>query len=407
MKFQTLIRCSLGLAIVTGVFAQSKPSNPSPTPTAPSRGNSTTTIPMGPSSGTDSIIQRPLLITGKVQMDDGSPLPDAVLIQLVCRASPRNIGYTDRKGSFGIDLNDRATNSMYLDASQASQPGIGATNGQTSALNNSSLSTASSSGIFGTRDYLGCDVRASMPGFRSDDIHLDARRSMDNPEIGTIFLHRLGNVEGLTISATSTMAPKDAKKSFDKGRADMQKGKSDDAQKEFEKAVGMYPKFAEAWYYLGLTQEDKKNVEEARKSFAQALDADAKYVNPYLELASIDMREQKWQDAADISDRVMHLNPVDFPQAYYFNAFANFNLQKFDLAEKSAKDGLSRDTAHKYPRMSRILAVIMAQRQDYTGAAEQLRAYLQFAPTASDVDIVKKQLAEIDKSLEAQKQQQQ
>jgi len=408
MRIQSLIRCSLGLAIVTGVFAQTKPSNPGTgTPAAPSRGNSTTSIPLGPTSGSpDSAIQRPLLLTGKVQMDDGSPIPEPVMLQLVCRANPRNIGYTDRKGNFGVDLNDRATSSLYLDASQASTPGYGATNSP-SMTPNDSLSSAKSTGIFGGRDFMGCDIRAALPGFRSDEIHLDARRSLDNPEIGTIILHRLGNVEGLTISATSAMAPKDAKKAFEKGRADAQKGKPEDAEKEFEKAVGSYPKYAQAWFELGLIQENKKDMEGARKSFGQALDADSKYVNPYLELAAMDMREQKWQEAADTSDRVVHLNPVDFPQAWYFNALANYNLNKFDLAEKSAREGLNRDTAHKYPRMSRILAVILAQHQDYPGAAQQLRAYLQFAPTASDVEIVKKQLAELEKSLnpEAQKQQ--
>jgi hypothetical protein len=406
MRIQSLIRCSLGLAIVTGVFAQTKPSNPSPSvPSAPSRGNSTTSIPTAPTSP-DLSIQRPMLLTGKVQMDDGSPLTDSVLIQLVCRASPRNIGYTDRKGSFGVDLNDRNTNSMYLDASQASQPGYGATNGP--GLNqNVPMGNAASTGTFGVRDFMGCDIRASLPGFRSDEIHLDARRSMDNPEIGTILLHRLGNVEGLTISATSAMAPKDAKKAFEKGRGDVQKGKPDDAQKEFEKAVTSYPKYAEAWYELGMIQSDKKDAAGARKSFGQALDADSKYVNPYLELAAMDMREQKWQDAADTSDRVLHLNPGDFPQAWYFNAFANYNLNKLDLAEKSAREGLNRDTMHKYPRLNRILAVILAQHQDLAGAAQQLRTYLQIAPNASDAEIVKKQLAELDKSInpEAQKQQ--
>lgn len=408
MRIQTLIRCSLGLALATGVFAQTRPSNPSPAPGVPTQpsGNTNTGIPIAPNPTADTILQRPMLLMGKVLVDDGSALPDAVLIQLVCRTNPRNVGYTDRKGSFGVDLNDRATNSLYLDASQASQPGYGATNSP-NMNNNTTAGSAASSGMFGVRDFMGCDIRASLPGFRSDEIHLDARRSMDNPDIGTIFLHRLANVEGLTISATSAMAPKDAKKAFEKGRNELQKGKPDEAEKDFEKAVGTYPKYAEAWYELGMIQENKKNLDGARKSFGQALDADSKYVNPYLELATMDMNEKKWQEAADTTDRVVHLNPGDFPQAWYFNAFANFNLQKFDLAEKSAREGLQRDTAHKYPRLTRVLAVILAQRQDYEGAAKQLRDYLQFAPNSSDAEIVKKQLAELEKTLTPQAQKQQ
>ena len=406
MKIASLIRCSLGLAIATCVFPQGRPTNPAPAPTQPTRGDSTTSIPIAPNPSADSVLQRPMLLTGKVLMDDGSALPDAVLIQLVCRTNPRNVGYTDRKGSFGVDLNDKATNSLYLDASQSSQPGFGATNSP-SMNNNTTAGSAASSGIFGVRDYMGCDIRASLAGFRSDEIHLEARRSMDNPDIGTIFLHRLANVEGLTISATSAMAPKDAKKAFEKGRTEIQKGKPDDAEKEFEKAVTVYPKYAEAWFELGLIQENKKNLDGARKSFGQALDADSKYVNPYLELATMDLNEKKWQEAADTTDRIVHLNPGDFPQAWYYNAYANYNLQKFDLAEKSAREGLQRDTAHKYPRLSRVLAVILAQRQDYDGAAKLLRDYLQYAPNATDAEIVRKQLAELEKNQSPQAQKQQ
>jgi regulator of sirC expression with transglutaminase-like and TPR domain len=49
--------------------------------------------------------------------------------------------------------------------------------------------------------------------------------------------------------------------------------------------------------------------------------------------------------------------------------------------------------------MNHVLGVILAQKQDYAGAAEQLRDYIHFAPNATDIDQVKQQLAEIDKVL--------
>jgi tetratricopeptide (TPR) repeat protein len=320
-------------------------------------------------------------------MEDGTPPPEPVPIQLVCRASPHNVGYTDPKGTFGVDLNNKMNRTMYADASDTSSP-YNPTSG--------SSGNSSGSGTFGGQ-YMGCDVQVQLAGFRSDVIHLDARRSLDNPEIGTIILHRLGNVEGLTISATSQMAPKDAKKAYDKGFVAVQKNKSDEAQKEFEKAVAIYPKFAAAWFQLGLTQEEKKDTEGARKSFEQALAADPKYVNPYLELASMAMREQKWQEAADQSDKLLRLNPVDFPRAWMVNALANYYLKNMDVAEKSAREGIERDLVHRFPVMHRILASIVAQKKDYTAAAQNLRDYLRLAPNATDVEDVKKQLAEVEK----------
>jgi len=47
-------------------------------------------------------------------------------------------------------------------------------------------------------------------------VSLADRRAMDRPDIGTIFLHRLGNAEGPD-QRNSLAAPKDARKAFEKG----------------------------------------------------------------------------------------------------------------------------------------------------------------------------------------------
>ena len=49
----------------------------------------------------------------------------------------------------------------------------------------------------------GCEIRAQLAGYRSDSVNLVTRNPLDNPDIGMIVLHRMGNVEGTSISATS------------------------------------------------------------------------------------------------------------------------------------------------------------------------------------------------------------
>jgi len=338
-------------------------------------------------------IQRPILLVGKVMMDDGQPPPDSVTVQLVCRASPRGIAYTDSKGGFSADLSSRTNNGVMMDATESWNGSM--------ANPGSSSSRSGMGGGMSERDLMGCSLQASLPGFRSDQVNLSSHRSMDNPDVGTIILHRLGNVEGLTISATSRMAPKDAQKAFEKGRNEFKKEKFENAQKELEKAVASYPKYAAAWFELGRVQEERKDEESARKSYAQSLAADSKFVSPLLSLAAMSMREQKWQEAADYTSRLLQLNPVDFTQAWYFNSVANYYLKKMDVAEKSAREGISRDTVHQYAKMNQVLGVVLAQKQDFTGAVEQLKAYLRYAPMAPDADHVKKQIAEVEKFIPA------
>jgi tetratricopeptide (TPR) repeat protein len=326
-------------------------------------------------------------------MDDGTPPPDSVTVQLVCRSTPRSIAYTDSKGGFSADLGSRLNSAVMMDATESWGGGLSNPGG--------SSSRAGQGNGFSERDLIGCTVQASLPGFRSDAVNLGSHRSLDNPDIGIIVLHRLGNVEGLTISATSRMAPKDAQKAFEKGRNEIKKQKWENGQREFEKAVGVYPKYAAAWFELGLVQEEQKDEDGARKSYAQSLAADSKFVSPLLSLAAMSMRGQKWQEAADYTGRLLQLNPVDFSQAWYFNSVANYYLKKMDVAEKSAREGISRDTIHKYAKMNQVLGIVLAQKQDFPGAVEQLRAYLRYAPEDPDAEQVKKQIADVEKFIPA------
>ncbi|HEX4595140.1 MAG TPA: tetratricopeptide repeat protein [Bryobacteraceae bacterium] len=406
MTPHVFLRCSVGLALSVGLFAQAgRPSGPGAgagTPTAPSPTN-----PTRPGVGTQpgntpgnyptpDIMQRPLFFTGKVMMEDGTPPSDSVTIQLVCRGTPRSVAFTDSKGNFSVDLNNRINDASLMDASQPAGGGFGGPFGGSSG---SRMGAQGNSSGMNERDLMGCDMQAALAGFTSEQIHLGTRHGLDNPDVGTILLHRLANVEGLTISATSALAPKDAKKAFEKGREVARKQKWDEAEKDFQKAVDLYPKYAAAWFQLGLVQQEKKNDEGARKSYAQALAADSKFVSPYQQLAMLAAREQKWQEVIDDTDRLLRLNPVDFPQAWLFNSLGNYYLKNLAVAEKSAREGISRDAAHHYATMNHVLGVILAQKQDYAGAAEQLRDYIHFAPNATDIDQVKQQLAEIDKVL--------
>ncbi|HXA63867.1 MAG TPA: hypothetical protein VNV82_01885 [Bryobacteraceae bacterium] len=394
MTFQVLLNCTIGLALNIGLFAQgggrdsgigTLPGNPT-NPTRPGM----PTQPGQPDNSAPDI--RPVLLTGKVVMEDGTPPPEPVTIQLICRATPRSIGYTDSKGGFAVDLNDRKNAGTFADASEDPNS-FGGNSGRPNSLNPGGNSN---SGITG-RALMGCDLRASLAGFRSDVMHLDARHSLDNPEVGTIVLRRLANVEGLTISATSALAPKDAKNAFQKAQNFERQQKWADAGKEFRKAVDIYPKYAVAWYQLGLVQEQEKNREAARKSYAQALAADGKFVSPYQALAVMASQEQKWQDVVDDTDHLLRLNPVDFPQSWLFNALGNYYLKNMDAAEKSAREGISRDAAHQYPDLNHVLGIVLAMKRDYSGAVEQLRNYLHYAPNAIDTEQVMKQLAEVER----------
>jgi hypothetical protein len=67
-------------------------------------------------------------------------------------------------------------------------------------------------------------------------------------KIGSIKLTREQGSAGSAVSATTASAPKEAMKSFHKARNEWLSNKADVAQRELQKAVEIYPQFAEAWY---------------------------------------------------------------------------------------------------------------------------------------------------------------
>jgi tetratricopeptide (TPR) repeat protein len=326
-------------------------------------------------------------------MEDGGPPPESLVIELVCNGVPRPQAYTDSKGRFSFQVGN--TPSVMADASTATGA-FDPSRGGSSDGSMSGMMSGRGGGI-SEQSLQTCDLRAALPGFRSENVSLSGRRVMDNPDIGTLILKRLGNVEGTTISGTSLNAPKDARKAYEKGRDAVRKKKWEDARPQLEKAVAAYPKYAVAWYELGIVHEQGQQPEEARKAYAQALAADARFVSPYLRLAAMAATERKWQDVADTTDRVIKMNPLDFPSAYLYNSLAYLNLQKLDVAEKSAREAVKLDAQHRIPKAHHLLGVILAQKQDFAGAGEQMKNYLKFAPNAGDTDVVKKQLAEVEK----------
>ena len=392
MTFHVFPRCLIALPLSIGLFAQggrsgmSLPGNPT-NPTRPG---------MPPMPGQPTVTApdiRPVLLTGKVMMEDGTPPSESVAIQLMCRASLRSVGYTDPKGGFAVDLNDRKNAATFADASEDPNSFGGNSGRPNSALTSDGSSNSGATG----RSLMGCDLRAFLPGYRSDVVQLDARHGPDNPEVGAIILHRIANVEGLTISATSALAPANAKKAFQKAENFERQQKWEEADKQFQRTVAIYPKYAVAWYHLGLVQQQEKNAAAARKSYAQALAADGKFVSPYQALAVLAAQEEQWQEVVDHTAHLLSLDPVDFPQAWLFNSLGNFYLKNMDAAEKSAREGISHDAAHQYPDLNHALGVVLAMKRKYAEAVEQLRTYLLYSPNDVDTEQVQSQLAEVER----------
>src|SRR5438445_4082904 len=98
-----------------------------PAPTT-GTGRTPTTIPNNTNTpSTQTSLPQPIFVSGRVMIDDGTPLPEAVVIQRVCNGSAHAEGYTDSKGYFGIELGSKTTAAMQYASELSTVGGFGNT----------------------------------------------------------------------------------------------------------------------------------------------------------------------------------------------------------------------------------------------------------------------------------------
>src|SRR5262249_49848790 len=158
-----------------------------------------------------------------------------------------------------------------------------------------------------------------------------------------------------------------------------------EAAKYFEQAVQIYPKFTNAWFALGDISQKQNQDDAARKAYLQATEIDSKFLPPYLSLASLSYKENKWLDVVFLTGHILDLDPMthvsgyildldamDYAEAYFYNASANFNLNRFDDAEKSALKAERLDLRSRFPQLHLLLAKLLAGKNKYGAAVAQL-----------------------------------
>lgn len=359
--------------------------------TTPTTGNGgQTSVQANSRSGAAST--QSVYISGKVAMQDGAAVSN-ITIERMCGGIAKTVAYTDSNGHFSFQWGDRSL--IVADASDAGSGGARSSTGGFGSAQSAGGGSALATDPFGNR-MMNCELRANVPGYTSDSVDLFNRRTADNPDVGVIVLRRIAGVEGTSISVTSMMAPKAAKKAYEHGLQSLLKNKPADAVKDFEKAVAAYPQYADAWINLGKLRLAGESIEPAREAFRKAMASDAKLVAPYMELGILAAKDANWPESAKYLDRAVELDPVDFPQAWYADAVANFNLEKYDAAEKSARAAVKLDPKHANPRSCYLLGLVLTEKHDYTAAAEELTAYIKLAPNAPDLAEARSRLAELE-----------
>lgn len=263
------------------------------------------------------------------------------------------------------------------------------------------------------RELMNCELRASGSGFHSSVISLvDLDTFGGSADVGVIIVQRGTKVEGATVSAIPYKAPKDARTAFEKGLQAEKNGKLADARKYFETSVRLYSSSAIAWFHLGTVLQKQNEKDAAQKAYTQATTVDTKFLPPYLSLASMAYETGNWTEVLALTGHILGLDPfnhaaatayildldaLNYSDAYFYNAMANYKLNRIDEAEKSGLKAEHLDLRPRFPRLHLLLAEIFARKNNYAMAIAQIQTYLELAPHAKDADQIRERLAELEK----------
>jgi len=339
-----------------------------------------------------------MFLGGRVATNDGAPVPNDVLVERVCNNRAHQGVYASPHGDFSMQLGSRADSFSEAGADPTPPYGVA---GKDSVVGIS------------RRELTNCELRVSASGFHSRVISLlDLDTFAFRIDVGIIVMQRGTKIEGMTLSATPYKAPKDARRAYEKGLQAERNGKLADARKYFETAVETNPSFASAWFQLGTVLQKENQKVAARTAYTQATITNTTFLPPYLSLASMAYEAENWTEVlnltghildldplnhADVTGYTLDLDPSNYAEAYFYNAVANYKLNKIEAAERSGVKAEHVDLRTRYPELHLLLAEIFARQNNYALAVTEIQTYLALTPHAKDADQARKQLAKLER----------
>ena len=324
----------------------------------------------------------PMFVGGRVVLETGRPVPEPVSVELNCGMRPLQVIHTDLGGYFTFTLGGGFQSNIDFSASNENPASFG------------NPSAGNPSRGFGG-SLTGCELRVTVPGYHPLNYTLTQQSDMGRIEVGTLRLHRIAGVEGSAISVTSLLVPNEARKEFEKAIKDLKSNHSDSARQHLEKAIATYDKYAAAWNELGRIYQSSGDKNKAGDAFEKAIVIDSQYLQPYLNLAFLQIQDQQWKAGVETAGRALEMDPsIGF--ASFLQAVGNLNLNQLEAAEKSAREA-EKGPHGNIPQVHALLAEIFLQKQVYAEAAKHMRTYLQEAPQGNYAEQMKKGLEQVEK----------
>ena len=233
-------------------------------------------------------------------------------------------------------------------------------------------------------------------GFRTEKQEVDDSWGANHSP--TIYLVPSGknNSSPLSESASDLAASQKAKRDFEKGYGEMQRGNLEEARKHLEKAVGEDPCYARAQTALGVTLGMQHQPAAAESAFRNSIKCDEGFVEAYLQLAILLKGQNKYAECETVLEHGLRRFPGEW-RLHYQLGNAKARLGNYAAAEQEFLKALTLNPELP-PEFRLRLAELYRDWKKYDKARVEAEAYLRADPHGPMAEPARKMMEELEAS---------
>ncbi|MGZ4815992.1 MAG: tetratricopeptide repeat protein [Terriglobales bacterium] len=198
-----------------------------------------------------------------------------------------------------------------------------------------------------------------------------------------------------TISLEEMNIPAKAKDEMQQGIEAFNKGDMARAQQRFEKAISIYPQYAQAYVNLGIIAAKAGDRFKARTLLSKSIEMDDKFVPGYLALARMNLQEKNYVGAESSLRKVMLSNP-SIPDAVALLATAEFGNKKYDQALADAQRVHTLPHHEQFANMHLLAGQILEMQNRPQDALTEYRLFLKEDPGSPQTKMVQQAVTDLE-----------
>jgi tetratricopeptide (TPR) repeat protein len=189
---------------------------------------------------------------------------------------------------------------------------------------------------------------------------------------------KAGQNDGSMVSAAQLTVPKKARHEYEKAENAAQKSKWAEANQRLQRALMIWPKFAEALVLRAIIERNQSSTEQAITDAEKAVESDPTYGKAYVVLGAAYTDVNRWDDAVRALDHGERIAP-DYWQAYY--EMSRTLLLKQDFAAALQQAQKASDMGHtKFAMLHLIKGYAYLGLSNQPAARTELETYVKLEP---------------------------